>query len=945
MVPTGGPIDGSPVVGVDTGSGAPLVYAETTAGGLEAVYATNGTLLWSDFFGVPFLATPTYFNHSLWAGTFVTGKIYKLNGSTGATQCSLPLGTGSLMSSPTVGTPPGGHPTVYFGIIDNGIVSSGVEAVNASSCKVDWTVVPYLNAKLSGIWNPTSFGINATGVAVVFSGSSNPDSTVYALNAKTGSTLWSNRNLHPTTSDVGAGITVSPPGTNGFASGMVYYSGQDGFLYAINMTSGKTVWKFNVHNATTPSIYFAGRSAAALIGSTLVFGTGTGVMAVNGVNGSEVWDSAKTVAPDTEIISSPLVTGSPGRQTVIYGDMNGSIRFLNLTSGSLVYSFQTHGFVMASPADAGGRVFVTSSDGYLYAFGVGGNRSTVYPTTTIGAPSNGGAVPNPNSISSTTANVLINGSVAGGGLSPTVLVAVQSSGAGGPWWNSATSTWQTGIYWMHLATAAGNWSVNVPVGRAGAVWEAFAHAVARSGLTDARGVTSTFTVLPTSTGPRISLSDGWGHPTGSLTVSGTGFVSGESITLGLLGSMLGMVSAGATGSFSATAVTIPPRFPYGLTGLTATGSSGDTAIAPLYVNSPWVQLGSTPARTGFLANDVVLNSEVVPDKIYRMVLDFAYSTGAPIVASPAVALGVAYVGNTAGKFVAVDVATGVPLWKTTLGGAFNSSPAIDPSLHLVIAGNSNGHVYAWNSTTGALLWNRSTPGPVVSSPGIAKRVVYIGSNAGHLYAYNETTGKLLWNATLGGRVRSSPAVDLTKGLVVVGDDSGKVTAFFLSGTHRGTAAWSFKTGGPVSATPIVSGGYVFVSANRTEYSFTEGTGALHWSTTFKGNLSDTSAIINSNLYVGTSGGKLFAITTSKGTSLWNATVASGITGVSSTIGLIFVESSNGALNGFRTSGEDVWVAQSAAGLAGTVAVCDNGVVVGGEDGAISVYSPYGLPLV
>lgn len=947
MVPTGAPVDSSPVVGVDTGSGDSLVYVGNTAGGLEAVYASNGTILWSDYFGVPFLATPTYFNHSLWAGTFVTGKIYKLNGSTGATECSLPLGTGSLMSSPTVGIPPGGRPTVYFGIIDNGVVSSGVEAVNASTCKVDWTTVPYLNSKLSGSWNPTSFGVNATGVPVVFMGSGNPDSTVYALNANTGSTLWSNRDLHPTSADVGSGMTVSPPGMNGFASGMVYYPGMDGLLYALNMTTGKTAWTFNVHNATTPTIHLAGRSSAALVGSTLVFGTGTGVMAVNAVNGSELWDSAITVAPDTEIISSPLVTGSAGDQTVIYGDMNGSVRFLNFTTGSLLYSFQTHGFVMASPADAGGRVFVASSDGYLYAFGVGGNRSTVYPTTTISAPLNGASVPNPNSISSTTANLLINGSVAGGGTSPGVLVGVQSNGAGGPWWNSATSTWQAGVSWIRPSIAAGNWWVGVPVARAGAVWEVFAHAVATSGLTDTRGVTSTFSVLPASTGPRIALSAGWAAPRGTVAVSGTGFLPGESITLGVLGSILAVVSAGSTGSFAATTVTIPPRFPYGLTGLTATGLSGDAAIAPLDVNSPWVQLGATPARTGFLVNDLVLTSEEVPDKIYRMVLDFAYSTGAPIFASPAVALGVAYVGNTAGKFVAVDVATGVPLWSATIGGAFNSSPAVDPTLHLVIAGNSNGHVYAWNSTTGAPLWNRSTPGPVVSSPNIAKRIVYVGSNAGHLYAYNETTGKLLWSATLGGRVRSSPAIDTSKGYAVVGDDSGKVTAFFLTGSHRGSAAWSFNAGGAVTATPIVNGGYVFVSQGATEYSLVEGTGTLRWSTTFKGNLSDTSALNNGFLYLGTSGGRLFEITTAKGTIQWNATAVLGvpITGVSATDGLVFVESANGALNGYRGSSDGVWVAQSAAGLDGTVAICDNGVVVAGEDGAISVYSPYGLPLV
>lgn len=54
-------------------------------------------------------------------------------------------------------------------------------------------------------------------------GSSDPDDSVYALDARTGTVIWRFQTLVVGADiDAGAGPTISPPGTNGFAHGVVY---------------------------------------------------------------------------------------------------------------------------------------------------------------------------------------------------------------------------------------------------------------------------------------------------------------------------------------------------------------------------------------------------------------------------------------------------------------------------------------------------------------------------------------------------------------------------------------------------------------------------------------------------------------------------------------------------------------------------------------------------
>jgi outer membrane protein assembly factor BamB len=929
-----------------------LAYVGNTSGDLEAMNTADGSIQWSDYFGVPIYATPTVYKNDLWEGTFVNGHIYKINASTGAIECNITLHTGSLLASPTIATPPGGQPTVFVAVQDNAAIAAPVLSINEATCATNWSVTPYPKSFWpTGSWNPTSFGVDANGTPLVLLGTGDPLSTAYALNANTGATVWSDRILHPNGNDVGAGITVSPPGNNGFADGMAYFAGQDQLYYAIDLTTGKIVWTFNYGAATAQTPFKGGRSASALVGKTLVFGTGAGVMALNAVTGKEIWDSAKTVGVGTDTISSPLVTGPKGHQVVVYGDMKGVVHVLSLATGAQLWSFQTNGFVMASPADTNGQILITSSDGFTYDFAPGATASSASPTTAVTSPASGSTLPNPNPPSSTSANVTVRGRATSPHSGAKVVVAIQENGPGGSWWNASTKTWQPGFFWNQATVTPGSgtsstWKIAAPVGRAGAIWQVYARAVDSDGFADPKGAQSQFTISPVTNGPILTAAPGSVVPGGSVSVSGHGFGNGEQVSLSI-GSVSTTVTASSTGTFSNAKLALSNVFPYGLWAITGTGqTSGMSTSVPLSVTSPWAQLGNTASRAGYQPSDTVFTHELVPDKVYRMQPVVTSDVTAAIDSSPAVAGLTAYFGTQDGHLVAINTVTGGQRWSVALGSSpVKSSPAVDTASGLGFVGSENGNFYAFHLSTGKLAWTDSTGGVVDSSPTVAGGVVYVGSNSGKIEALNETTGAVVWSAPIASPGTSSPAVDTANNIVVIGDSSGNITAFTATGSSAGQVLWAHKTGGPVTDVPVITNGTVYVASNDgNEYSLNEKTGAVNWSSPIGGTPSLTQVVTGNSVYVGSSNGEFESLDPSTGARNWQNQTTAPVTGISAAQAVVFAESSNGDLTGYRTSGEVIWLDKAGNALGTAPAVADNAVIIGGGDDALYVYTPYGVPM-
>ncbi len=941
MTHTFGPVLSSPVTKYSAARHQTLAYVANENGELEAISTASGSIVWADSLGVPMHATPTVIGAHLWIGTAVSGRMLRVNANTGAVQCRVSLGTGVDFASPVVGTPRGGPTTLYVGVQDNGAVPGPMMAINDSTCKVEWKRDPY--PIFSGSWSPDAFGVNAHGVPLVIFGSGDPDCAIYALNARTGARLWRVRSLVGGLADFGTGAAISPPGRNGIADGMAYVAGKDRILYGIDLTTGKLKWHFD-YGAATGASHEGGRSTAALAGRMVVFGTPVGIAAVDAVTGKQIWLSEKAGPADTEVLSSPLVTGPAGHQVVVYGDLKGYIEVASLATGQVLYKYQTGGYVISSAADSAGNLIIGSSDGFLYDLAIGGSNGTP-PATTMTSPPNGSTIANPGR-----RPVLAKGAArAGSAPVAAVDVAVQMNGPSGPWWNARTRKWQQGPAYNQAALgssgATRSWSLGVPVPRQGSVLTFVARAVGRDGLVEPRLIQRTVTVRPVKAGPHVMLSSGQAGPGTGLRASGKGFGSREKVRLSLPGVRLGTVTTRADGSFGATTVRIPPGFAYGLTALTATGTrSGRSATAPVTITGPWSQLGHDPQRTADQPFDRVLSEEVTPGKQFRMMPYWVYSASAPIEGSPAVADGRAFAGDHGGTLSAVDLVTGGLAWSAAVGGSVDSSPAVDHAAGLVVVGSSNDKIRAYHERSGKVAWSTATGGAVTSSPLIYHGVVYIGSADHKLYAISELTGKVRWTRTLPGPVTGSPAFDPATSTVVVGDGTGTVTAFRAGASP--SRRWQVTTGGAVSNSPVIAEGRVFIgSANGAVHSFAESTGKREWSKVVGTSVTGSMAYQAGHLYVGAGNGSLTALHASSGSVMWSEPLAGPVTGVSVTDGMLFTESANGTVTGLRIGGEVVWLAKTGAGLSGSPAIMDNAVFVGGQDNGLYCFTPYGEPAV
>jgi outer membrane protein assembly factor BamB len=96
---------------------------------------------------------------------------------------------------------------------------------------------------MTGSWSPPALTNDTTGRPLLVFGSSNPDESVYALDARDGSQVWRFQTIPGRHLDVGAGPTISPPGVDGFGDGVVYIDGKDKYEFALDSLTGSQIWR------------------------------------------------------------------------------------------------------------------------------------------------------------------------------------------------------------------------------------------------------------------------------------------------------------------------------------------------------------------------------------------------------------------------------------------------------------------------------------------------------------------------------------------------------------------------------------------------------------------------------------------------------------------------------------------------------------------------------
>jgi outer membrane protein assembly factor BamB len=163
-----------------------------------------------------------YFGYSTGGGGETHG-IYAVHAATGKQL----WGYGAYNNSLGIGPAAVGGSDVYLDFNDPP-QSAEIIALTPSNGTVNWTTpVSTANAPVSVSGSVVYASSDWTGT----------DATVYALNAKTGATLWSY--TYGTESFCGGVESPSPPA---IANGVVYFQGVDGYLYALKTKNGALLW-------------------------------------------------------------------------------------------------------------------------------------------------------------------------------------------------------------------------------------------------------------------------------------------------------------------------------------------------------------------------------------------------------------------------------------------------------------------------------------------------------------------------------------------------------------------------------------------------------------------------------------------------------------------------------------------------------------------------------
>jgi len=267
------------------------------------------------------------------------------------------------------------------GIATIPIVDASSKLVLCGSEDTTFYALDMRNGRLAWTFN-TKGKIRSTARAAhdhVFFGSD--DGKVYALVAQTGRLLWEH--------DMGSPVRSRPFVTNDIVvisaemgdvhslelsgkrkwsfrvkrgmnsspyvdieENVCYVTALDGFLYAIDASSGYSMWKLRTEGA----IY----SSPVSDSTNVYFGSTDGrVYAVNSQTGKERW-RFETGQP---VVGSPVVY----QDAVIIGSTDGALYCINTRTGKQMWKYQTQGKITATPTIFEKMVLIGSLDKTLYA--------------------------------------------------------------------------------------------------------------------------------------------------------------------------------------------------------------------------------------------------------------------------------------------------------------------------------------------------------------------------------------------------------------------------------------------------------------------------------------------------------------------------------------------------------------------------------------------------
>ncbi|MGP1939608.1 MAG: outer membrane protein assembly factor BamB [Arsenophonus sp. ET-DL9-MAG3] len=159
---------------------------------------------------------------------------------------------------------------------------------------------------------------------------------------------------------------------------------------------------------------------------------------------------------------------------------------------------------------------------------------------------------------------------------------------------------------------------------------------------------------------------------------------------------------------------------------------------------------------------------------------------------------IVYAADRKGTVKSMDATSGKILWSINLSEQIgflkvNLSTVLSSGLTIsgdkLYIGTEIGKVIALSKINGKIIWEKDVAGEVLSQPVVSDGILLVHTSNGVLQALDSQTGQNKWNinldiSTLSIRGKSTPAI--AYGIVIVGSDTGRITAIMLD---QGQIIW------------------------------------------------------------------------------------------------------------------------------------------------------------
>ena len=274
----------------------------------------------------------------------------------------------------------------------------------------------------------------------------------------------------------------------------------------------------------------------------------------------------------------------------------------------------------------------------------------------------------------------------------------------------------------------------------------------------------------------------------------------------------------------------------------------------------------------------------------------------------------------------------------------------------VFVSSLDGHLYAFDARTGEVSWKGETGGAINRPPAVAGGLVFVHSTDGYLYAFaascDEASCDPVWVGNTGSSDGAPPIT--SDGVVYVSSSTGDLFAFPTSCGTNGATCAPLWTGPSDGFAPVVGRGFVWDVDSGSLVAFSTSCStlcrAVHPTFQLGGrSVSSEPAVGGDVVYVGSTDGGLFALSTACATGrrcapLWVGETGSILEPPAIANGAVYVGTSDGRLIAFptycATDGgvcRPLSVADLPALLTSTPVVENGLVFAGSEDGSLSAF--------